>query len=527
MSEVKLPHEWWDLGNEDKEQLRSRWERYAELTLPSLVPRENRAKHSAHATTSIGAKLVTHLANRIAKTMYPNSEPFFAVKLTETALAELKEAAQDKYDAIKADLDAGLLDLETQATRAMNLTAYRPKVVEALSLLIVTGNALVRRLPDEEGYQKGRRMVYSPLDYMIWRRVSGEPYRIVLRDMVSRDELNDAKQIAAFDSTDGHAGTESIGAQIKTKPLYTAYSLEADGRWAMEQAIGNSPIGDIKRIKAEEMDCIPLVWRLSRGDHWGSGMIEEQAASFMNLEILEEAQLDIVAISADIKALVKPDAITDINTYNNAKRGEYVAGEEGDVTYPDHTPRVAIDVLEQSIVSTKRELSQAFLMTSSGVRNAERVTAEEIRQLIDELEGTFGGLYSRLALEWQQREAQYELSRLNFRFKVNGKEETYDLTVTSGDDTLSRSGELARVRYAMADLQMVAATPELLLQQLNMPRLARKIFSLHGLKFEEVFMTQDEVTAAQDNEVSQAAAMSAASGEGQVAAQAALGAKPQ
>ena len=47
-------------------------------------------------------------------------------------------------------------------------------------------------------------------------------------------------------------------------------------------------------------------------------------------------------------------------------------------------------------------LSQAFLLNSSVQRNAERVTAEEIKFVASELESTLGGIYGVLTQEFQQ-----------------------------------------------------------------------------------------------------------------------------
>src|SRR3546814_19943778 len=46
-------------------------------------------------------------------------------------------------------------------------------------------------------------------------------------------------------------------------------------------------------------------------------------------------------------------------------------------------------------------LSHAFMLQSGTVRNAERVTAEEIRAMAQELENVLGGVYTVLSAEFQ------------------------------------------------------------------------------------------------------------------------------
>jgi len=161
-----------------KGDLLDRCEQYARWTVPSIFPHEDNARtdnpeESEKGNVAIGARLVNHLSHRIVDTMFPNDKPFFAVTLTPEAKRKFFAEASDEE---KQALDAGLIEAENAAMRNLNLTSYRPVAVAAVSLKIVTGNALIYRLPDNN------RVVYSIRDYCVSREISGKLREVILRD---------------------------------------------------------------------------------------------------------------------------------------------------------------------------------------------------------------------------------------------------------------------------------------------------------------------------------------------------------
>ena len=71
---------------------------------------------------------------------------------------------------------------------------------------------------------------------------------------------------------------------------------------------------------------------------------------------------------------------------------------------------------------TTRRLGAAFLLNTAVTRDAERVTAQEIRMQAQELESSLGGVYSRLANELQLPLAKRLLQEIDEVFKDNFNE---------------------------------------------------------------------------------------------------------
>ena len=144
----------------------------------------------------------------------------------------------------------------------------------------------------------------------------------------------------------------------------------------------------------------------------------------------------------------------------------------------------------------KRQLAQSFLLNSAVTRDAERVTAEEIRYQAQELETAYGGVYSRFTDEWQTPLASLLLKRE----QINISDETIYPVIVTGLDTLSRLGDLDNYRMFMADCQAVAAMPEPMQKYLNIPGLISFLGTNRGVDYSQFILSSDQVRA-QDQEM--------------------------
>ena len=504
----------WQTLDGRKGDLLDRCEQYARWTVPSIFPTDDNARsenpeESEKGNVAIGARLVNHLSHRIVDTMFPNDKQFFAVTLPPEAK---KKFEADSDEEAKVALDAGLIEAENAAMRNLNLTAYRPIAVQAVGLQIVTGNALIYRMPE------GDRVVYSVRDFCVTREVSGKLRETILRDSKMFGSLDEELQEAV------EANSKAKKYQPDTPvELYTYYWWEG-GKWHMRQAIDEIEIEEAKTsYKEEDFPCLVLTWNLGRGDHYGRGLVEDYSVSFHNIDVMTEAMIDLIGVAADIKFLVNDMSSFDVEAWNSAKRGEYVPGKEGDISVPQFKFAVEVQFIGEAIAKLERELAQAFLLSSAGVRDAERVTAEEIRFFAREIESAFGGLYSRLALDWQRREAEYQLSQIDFNSYLPDGSQAFETIITTGLESLSREGKLDALRLAIADLQMLDAVPQELRSAINPIKFAGYIFRNRGVDGDDFLFTQEEYSANQEAAMQQEERLMEKQGEVAVASKAASG----
>lgn len=475
----------WETMKGERGDLQTRSEEYARWTLPYLCPVDNQENDELDkADIVIGPRLVNHLANKIVDTMFPHDRPFFALTLTPDARHKLrKELGEDGEaqfaEAVRKDTSA----IEDIATRKMQLTLYRPQAVEAVKHLIVTGNVVIKRLDD------GRRIVYGIKDYCVRRRVDGEAYHVILRDAKLFGAL--PKAVQEFLRDKGRKQYDEFTPCV----LYTEYKFDGS-RWTRRQAVDDCMLANEKKFTPADLPILPMTWKLARGANYGRGLVEDHSTGFHQIDVLSRAALDMAGIMADIKFLVDPASGLDVTELNNSPRGSYHAGRDGDISTPANQRTLEIATVNDLIAKTERELAQAFLLNSSTVRDAERVTAEEIRYIAMELEGAFGGLYSRLALEWQKYEAEYAVGQIDFKTELPGsKLKAFEVIITTGLESLSREGQLDNLRRAITDLQMLDAVPEEIRATINPAKFQAWVFMNHAVKFKEFSYTPDEIAA--------------------------------
>lgn len=495
----------WATMDTDKGDLIERSEAYARWTVPAIMPPEGmEGQEQTKGNVPTGARLVNHLANRIVEVLYPISRPFFTVALTPEAKLEIEqELGEEQSGKMQEAVRDATSRLENVAIRKLKLTEYRPVAILAAKHLIVTGNALLRRMPS------GKRVLYPVNRYGVRRDILGMEREVV---------LSEKKRFSTFDEA-MKAHIREVHPQVKDEDdmeLFTLYEKQGK-RWKITQEADGVPLKTESYLNEADYDLLVLDWSLHPGEHYGRGLVEDYASTFHNIDVCTEALLDLTAITADIKFFVRPGSplSMDLAALNAAPRGTYWPGNADDISVPEMRARGDLGTINELIGKWEGELAQAFLM--SNVRDAERVTAAEIRMLANELESAFGGLYSQLAQSWQQREAEYAISQVDFASEIGKDSAAFEVLVTTGLESLSREGQIDNLRMAIGDLQMMEAVPEDIRGAMNPLRFAKFVFTNRSVDLNAFLNTPEEMQANQEAAMAEAGRMQSQQGEANVA----------
>ena len=479
----------WEAMGAEKGDLETRCEQYARWTLPGICPVEGSEKtENLDSYVIPGPRFTNNLSNKIVEAMFPHTRPFFNVNLSMELQKKIRtEAGEEALATIKHESRKESRFVEDYAMSKLDLVRYRPIAVLVAQHLIVTGNVLIRRLPD------GTRVEYGIKDFGIRRKINGDPMEIVLRDAISLDELPDDVQ-EQIQKKAPQVKDKTVGSTNQTTPkpyeLFTRFWLDGK-RWLQTQECEGVEVGQKQGYSLRDFPCIPLTWSLSRGENYARGLVEEHSKLFHNLDVTGEALFDIFQISADIKWVVSPASLLDIVELNNSKRGSYHMGMPDDIQALSNDKVKELAVLLNSVERMERELSMVFLVGSGTIRDAERVTAQEVQLNALELETAFGGLYSRLALDWQKREADYLVGTL--KIPSLNKTDMFSITITTGMETLSREGHLQNFRHAISDLQLLEGVPEDIRGVINPLKVASFVFMQRGVDINEFMFTEQEL----------------------------------
>lgn len=456
-------------------QLR-RTELYSAWTLPYILPETNTKQDEIQGNLdSIGAQATNHLSNLIAETVFSPQRSFFRLELTDAMKAQLVPNDQNGAAALQ-EIDAELSKVEQSAMKRLVKIGYRTAAVLALKNLIVTGNGLVYH-PEGEKAQ-----VYNFRDWVCVRDISGFPVEMVTRDCKALETFSPEIQEALLRTGRFRTGL------YQNVTIYTRIWFMG-GKYHVRQAADNINLDTYAVYPKHLCPWLPLTWNLIRGENYGRGLVEDFAGAFHAVTMLTDALTRGACIAADIKFLVHPASGLDVEELNKAVTGSYHLGKEGDITTPELRKQNDFQLASALLERFSREISRAFMMQQGTTRDAERVTAVEIRRDALELERSFGGIYSRFAEEWQSPLARILLDDMDIHL---GQEKALEPVIVTGLDSLSRNGEMDNLQQFLADLGMLDQIPEDARREISMSRFMMKVGSARGVDYASILKTPQE-----------------------------------
>lgn len=449
--------------------------KYAGWTIPSLFPEDTTTLHEEFTNDyqSIGARATNHLANKLTLALFAPSRPFFRLDVEDSYQRELTEKG------VKEDIQlAAFSRAERRAMKRMLTRGIRVSMPMAMKLLIVTGNAL-KYFPVDGS----KAQVYNLRDYCIKRDLSGTALDIVTQDRKSLgtlpQEMQEALKVRSPELTEDSDVT-----------LYTRVRLH-DKRYHVFQALNEVPYGNVHGSYTKmQSPWIPMVWSLSRGKDYGTGLVEEYAGDFHALSTLSEAMVVGAAIAADIKFLVDPTGSTDYEMLNNSPSGSYVPGRADEISTVQTDKQNDWGIVLQIISQYEKRIGLAFLLGSAIQRDAERVTAEEIRFQAMELETSHAGVYSRLAEDVQEPLAYIFLKDADFDI---GKGDKITPVIITGLDALSRTSEADALMMFIRDMAVLAELPEQVSMRLEYNSVIATMGASRGVEYTKYLKDEEQV----------------------------------
>lgn len=487
----------------DRQSVLDRGRSASKLTIPGLIPEEGQNEHSTfdQPYQSLGSRCVAHLSSVSALALFPPGFPFFRLNIDEQTAADM--------GADLTDANERLAQLSRTAYSLMERAVLRPAMSQVLRHLVVAGNVLLYTPEDKAA------RIYRIDQYVVKRDAHGDMMKAIVKERVYPSTLDTATQ-AAIGGEPGKAQEEMV--ELFTIIVRTDDTVE----WwqtvkgvELPQSRGKAP--------ADQSPWLALRWLAVPGSDYGRSHVTEYIGDLLSLEDLYKSMVTFAAVAARIIHIVDPSSGIDVDELAAAESGDFVTGLKDRIQvlqldkYNDW--KVMADLAER----LEQRLSAAFLLQTGVMRDAERVTAEEVRIVAQELETGLGGTYTILSAELQLplvRRFLYIGERLN---KLPKLPDVVTPTVVTGFDALGRAQGVNRLRAYVADLQAVLG-PEGVAQVLNTSELAKRLGEGSGIEgladlLKSPEQQAQETQAAQAQGAIQAAAPQIAKVAGEAAAQ--------
>lgn len=423
----------------------------AKYTIPAIMPDDTTLTKSKYKSSfktpnqSVGADGINNLASKVTLTMLPPNQTFYRFKMDELAIKEAAQKSAEDEAKYQEDINKGLAKIESLLLDYMENSSDRVCLGEAMKHLYITGNVLMIN-------DKDLGLKYYPLSrYVVKRDYHGNVQKVITEEKVGFLDLPVyiQEQLLKKQFQDIQADSEEEKAEKLSEKEFVLYTGFRKTRtaWEVYQEVEGIKLEQTKgKYPLDVCPVIPLRYVRVDGEDYGRGLVEEYFGDISYLDTISLAIKQATLAGSKLVMLVRPQSQTSIKKLSAAKNGDFVVGSPDDVKalqaekyYDMQTAQALADKIE-------KRLNRIFVMKAAIQRDAERVTAEEIRQMAADLEEALGNHYSLMAKEFQLAYVKLKYFHLR-KTQASGlpnliKDKSIKLTITTGLEALGKTSDL-------------------------------------------------------------------------------------
>ena len=452
-----------------KSSTEDRAELCAKMTIPYAFMEEDSSSQDdlqRNYTQGFGAGLVNHLVGKLALSILPASQPFYRLSASQEAMNAI---AQNNEDA-EYQIEQVLADRENAILKYINDSNFRGALYPALRLAVVTGNCLIEKLED-----KGKFRVINLRNYVIVRDYAGTVVELIIQEILDKETLPEELRAGIDDDE-----SEDI-------ELYTGVML-IDGKYEITQEIAGEPVGEASTITELNERFIEIRWNKIDGEDYGRGFVEDSLGTLIALEKQMKVLNESAITQAKTVFTVNPNGMTKYKDFVDATNGKAIIGNEADIGVVKVNKASDLQMTYQLVEQMQRQLSDVFLRNQA--RDSERTTAYEVAQKAQELEASFGGVYTHIAYDIQMPLIKEAMANL----KMNDEDilKDVDVIIMSGVQALGRNAELLKLNQTMQELAMAGSLvgAEAVARAMNTQNLIKAIVANSGTANKDLIVTQ-------------------------------------
>ena len=463
------------------------------LTVATIMPDagSNSGRKFPTPYQSIGARGVNNLSSALLLSLLPPNAPFFRLVLDQAEARKLEELDPR----VKTEVESSLADMERAISKEIETNNIRVATFEALRHLVVTGNALLY-LPDE-----GPMRVIHLDRFIVKRDPMGNARCIIIKENVSPAMLPEKlKQYVQSNLAEYEDTTE----------IYTQQTVLENGKVEVVQEVQGQVIEETRQtFPRGRSPFIALRMMRVDGESYGRGYVEQYFGDLQSLEGLTKAIVEGAAAASKVLFLVNPNGTTRARTLAESPNGAIREGSAADVSVLQSGKSADFGIALNTMQQIQDRLSYAFLLTESTIRNADRVTAEEVRLVTQSIERQLGGIYSVLSQELQLPLVNRLMDRMAKKKKLPKiPKDKVTPTIITGIEALGRGNDLNRLDIYLSGIAQVLG-PQVLGQYVNIREYMSRRASALGIDTDGLVRSEQEVMQQQQQEQMMAMAQQA------------------
>lgn len=497
----------YDRLKNDRVAYETRAENCAKVTIPSLFPKSSDNASTDYSTPwqAVGARGLNNLSARVMLALFP-LESWMKLQVSEW------QAKQLLGDPSQLTLiDQALSMVERILLQYMESNSYRVTLFELMRQLALAGNGCLFLPPPTEGAGSPMKL-YTLANYVCQRDSFGNVLQIITLDKVAYAALPEDVR----NSISGNGSEFKADQEVE---VYThCYLDDESGDYLSYQEVEGEEIdGSDGQYPKDGMPWIAVRWSKRSGEHYGRSHCEEYLGDLNSLEALNEAMIKFSMIASKVVGLVNPTGMTQVRRLTKAQTGDFVPGRKADIEFLQLEKSQDFTIAKSVADAIEQRLSYVFMLNSAVQRSGERVTAEEIRYVAQELENTLGGVYSILSQELQLPLVRILMNQLQATQQIpDMPSEAVEPTVSTGVEALGRGQDLDKLTQFFQGLQMIAPLAQD--PDLNMSNLKIRLANAIGMDTTGLLLTEADKAKIQAEQMVQQGGQAAAQGMGAGAA---------
>ena len=467
----------------------------AKYTIPSLIAdntnKQNAIKQIETPNQSVGADGINNLASKVILTMLPPNQTFFKFSMDDLVIKQQAELAGITSSQYQTELNKGLSRVEKMLLDYQEQLADRVCAGEAIKHLYIAGNVFLVHDPKEG-------LKYYPLDrFCVKRDYCGNVIKAITEETISLYSLpEEVQELVMMKVLERKVKDKETAKRLEEEELtlYTVFRRKQKHWEIYQECEGVELPASRGKYPIDVCPFIALRYVRIDGESYGRGLVEEYIGDISYLDTLSLAIKQASLAGSKLVMLVNPNGLTKIKHLAEAKNGGFALGRVEDVQPLQANKYYDLQVAQAEADKIERRLNRIFVMKAAIQRDAERVTAEEIRQMAQDLEEALGNHYSIMCKDFQRAYVKITFFHLK-KEKKNAlpdliRDKNVKLTVTTGLEALGRSSDLNKLVTFLDIMTKIAPA----LQQLGgkVEKVANDVAASLNLDIEGMFYSEEE-----------------------------------
>jgi hypothetical protein len=463
----------------DREVFLERARECSKFTLPMLITDKDAGDHTRFPTPyqGVGARGTNNLASKLLLALMPVNQAFFRLRIDDFALEKIEGQKN-----VKTDIEKALSKIERAIQTDIEMSSDRVQIFECLKHLIVGGNCLL--FVGKDGIR-----VFHLSRYVCKRDPEGNVLEIITKESITPNVLPTALQETVQGRMEGEEKTCDLFTHVKrVKNKFKVYQ-EVKGL-ILEDTQGDYPV--------DKTPYLPLRMISIDGQNYGRSMVEEYLGDLQSLEYLTKAVVEGASASSKVLFMVSPNGTTRASKLADSPNGAIIEGSAQDVSVLQTNKFADFRTAYDMIGKIEQRMQMAFLLNSSVQRDAERVSATEIRFMAEDLEKALGGVYSVLSQEFQM---PYIMRKIAMMTKANKLPKlpsgTVKPTIVTGLEALGRGNDREKLVMFLQTLSQTLG-PEAIGKYVNLSDAITRLATADGIDIKGLIKTEEDFQAEQE-----------------------------